>query len=169
MAYSESHQDLLKSIERLDLPAILVGGAVLDLHDIRFSQTIDLVVAPELMLELLDKVDNKREIAYSLGHLGTMTQVVAVGKGRERANERQYRESVKFMSAPNDHLYQVSFDELYNEAIDMNGVLVSPLSRILDWKLNVGKAKDLTDIALIKNHTLANIEPSQPVRQLIAS
>ena len=109
--------------------------------------------------ELLNKADDKRERAYSLGHLGVMTQVVAVGKGRERLNDSYYRESVRFMAAPNDHLYQATFKELHDEANNIDGILVSPLSRVFEWKQRVATGTDLVDIALLENSRQGHYKP----------
>ena len=172
MAYSESQQDIISSIRSLEIPKkemILVGGVALDLFNIRFSKTIDLVVSSDVMLELLDKADNKTFHAYSLGHIGTMAQVLAIGKGRDLQTHRGF---VSFMPAPNDHLYQASFEQLRAEAIDTSDILVSPLGRLLDWKQKVGDSvgnqKDLADAELIGSHLSNNEQSFETLHQLIS-
>lgn len=58
--------------------------------------------------------------------------------------------TLALLPAPNDRLYSVPFEELRDEAVDIEGVLVSPPERILAWKQAIGREKDMQDIKNIQ-------------------
>ncbi len=154
MAYREACEDIILSVRRLEIPKdelIVIGGAALQLYGIRDSHlhTIDLVVSPERMTEIL-RISDSPDYAssYKIGHIGLMPQVTAVRKGVKDWGDRG---NVTFMPAPNDTLYQASFNELRDEAIDVSDVLVSPPERILDWKRSVVDLKGFTDFNLLED------------------
>ena len=158
MAYRETSEDIILSVRRLHIPKeelVVVGGAALELYGISQNRgAIDLVVSPERMTKILEEPDpiiNKA--SRRLGYIGLMPQVTVIGKGRR--DPEGGRGAVTFMPAPNDHLYQASFEELRDEAIDASDVLTSPPERILAWKRAITQwqtpnmVKHLVDIELI--------------------
>ena len=138
MEYREASEDIVLSVRRLHIPKeelVVVGGAALELFGIRPTKSaIDLVVSPERMRMVLEEVNNTTARTHKLGHIGLMPQVTYIGKGRPQREYAGFFGDVTLMPAPNDHLYQASFDELRDEAIDASDVLVSPPERILAWK-----------------------------------
>ena len=160
---AEKRENIVDSIRRLSIPKdeiIVVGGSAMQMFGMKVSRDIDLVTTPERMTKILESVECGNTQLRSLGHVGLMTQVID-----HSAGQKTYEEdggmyggvavgNVTFMPAPNDHLYQTTFEELRDEAIEIDGVLVSPIERILAWKQAVGRPKDLLDINLINKYAL---------------
>lgn len=163
---AKRRENVVKSVRHLQLripkdEIIVVGGAAMQMFGMKVSPDIDLVTAPERMTKLLKSIEHGNTKLRSLGHIGLMVQVID-----HTAGQKTYEEdggiyvgvtvgNVTFMPAPNDHLYQASFEELHDEAIEIDGVLVSPVERRLAWKQAVGRPKDLRDINLINEYALS--------------
>lgn len=135
---------------------IVVGGAAMQMYGIKKTADIDVVVAPELMQQVLDETWcswHKRDT----DRLGVMLTAVGKGEG-QLIKPSEYGSTyggITYMMAPNDHLYQATFEELCTEASVIDGVLVSPPERILAWKWGVNRPKDRADIAILEQY-LAN-------------
>ncbi len=156
---TKMRSNVVEAVSRLDVSKdkiIVVGGAALQVFGIKKSEDIYLVTSPELFSEILDGIEyynSERNLGkLKLGHIGIMA--TAVGKDRgQRIYDDGYGVTlgqITYMPAPTDHLYQTSFEELQGEAVDIDGILVSPPERILAWKEGVARPKDLEDIDLIQ-------------------
>lgn len=139
---------------------IVVGGAALQMYGIKKTNDIDVVVTPHRMEQILEEEFRWTERGYVKGYTrpidrrGLMLMVTGQDEGQLIRGD-EYGSTygdITYMLAPNDHLYQATFEELRDEAEEIDGVLVSPPVRILQWKLGVNRPKDADDIALIKKY-----------------
>lgn len=150
----EMRTNILVPITKLKIPKdelIVVGGAALQIFGIKVSADIDLVLSPNRMQIIMDKSDAPFS-ELKLGHRGLQPIVDAPERG-QLVDDEGYgvtTGNITYMLAPDDHLYRATFEELHDEAVDFEGVLVSPPARILAWKEGVKRAKDVADIELIQ-------------------
>ncbi|HSX33172.1 MAG TPA: hypothetical protein VLF91_02435 [Candidatus Saccharimonadales bacterium] len=172
MSEADMRANVLAPIRALEIPKdelVVVGGAALQAHGIRLARDIDVVVTPERLEQLLEETDRLPRRKRELGHLGAQLVMRRPDIGRVLADNGEYgitKGDITWMPAPNDKYYRATFAELHDEAVDMGGVLVSPLSRILAWKQALlGKPfrdKDRTDVRLIEQRWQETETP--PVR-----
>lgn len=155
---------ITEAVKKLKLPedkVVVVGGAALQVFGIKLTRDIDLVTEPSLYEEILSEFSEqypwqRQRLGErpSRRRVGAMTVALSEDKGQIMRNDRYgiTKGDVTFMQAPDDELYQASFEELQAEAIEVYGVLVSPPQRILEWKLAVGRRKDIADVPLIESY-----------------
>ena len=140
---------------------VIVGGAALQMFGIKKSPDIDVVVTPHQMEQILEEnfhwpwfQARWNHHPRKLNRCGLSVAATGTGEGqliRGDAYGSTYGD-ITYMLAPNDHLYQATFEELRDEAVEIGGILVSPPARILAWKRGVNRPKDAKDIALIENY-----------------
>ncbi len=144
---------IVESMRRLDseiqLEAIVIGGAALQMHGIRVARAVDTVVTPETFDLILH--DGLLENPVTTEIRGLETIAVAIGAGQKIDDAKDdYRGDITFMPPPNDKRYRAAYEELRSEASPRNGVLVSPVQRLLDWKRALNRVQDDQDIELLK-------------------
>ncbi len=132
---------------------VVVGGAALKLFGIKETTDIDVVVPSSvLMNRALDK--------HTYG--GGMHSPIDGQKVTENGVEYRILDwkdyytanstgTLTFIPAPDDSLYSVTYEELHNEALNIDGILVSPPERILEWKQAINRDKDIPDITAIQS------------------
>ena len=136
---------------------IVVGGAALQMHGIKKTYDIDVVVTPMQMEQVLEETvfrDGAGGKLRKLDRHGVIMTATGRGEG-QLIKASEYGSTyggITYMLAPNDHLYQATFEELRDEAVEIGGVLVSPPERILAWKRGVNRPKDAKDITLIEQY-----------------
>lgn len=141
---------------------IIVGGAAMQVHGLKMTPDVDIVISEADMRKLMSpKYDchNSQSNAYSLKMEPACVGVGLALLGREQGqviySDTGYGHTwgdLTLMLAPNDSLYQASYQELLLESNVIDGVSVSPLERILEWKQAVNREKDAADINLLKQH-----------------
>ena len=158
---------IIESVKGVQIPKeklVVVGGAALQLFGIKRTNDIDAIIPIPTLIErirhrTLDRWDGRsgmhsridREKITSEGLEFTILDWVnfydsaSVGK-------------LALLPPPNDKLYSVSFEELRDEAVSIQGLLVSPPERILDWKQSIGRAKDQPDIDRIQAYLARSVE-----------
>jgi hypothetical protein len=148
--------NVLEAVHKLKIPKddlIVVGGAALQIFGIKVSEDIDVVLSPERMERVLHNTENHNSRGRHFGRQGL--QVTATWDNRgQRVFDEGYGVvlgAVTYMPAPADSKYSATFEELHDEAVDVEGILVSPPERILAWKQGVHRAKDARDIVLIND------------------
>jgi len=152
---TKMRENVVEAVNKQRVPKdkiIVVGGAALQVFGIKKSEDIDLVTEPRLFNKLLGETGSTGRL--HLGHVGLATAVVKENDGQHVYDEGYgvTLGDVTYMPAPDDHLYRATFEELYDEALDIDGILVSPPERILEWKQGVDRPKDREDIRLIEKY-----------------
>ena len=155
-----SQERIIHPVKRLEVPQdqlVVVGGAALELFGIKQTKDIDVVVSASWITKLLadkhkyfgfdEQGRVKEDKGALLAHAADVYSVATYGP-------------LSVMTAPNDALYQATFEELRDEAVEIEGLLVSPPERILAWKQAVGREKDAADIQLIEQYMAQNLEQS---------
>lgn len=157
-----SKERITECVSRLQTPKdelVVVGGAALQMFGIKKTSDIDVVVSQTTFTERV--LSETR--CPSGGNMHSLLGRASVDGARIQYPAWDWSENyyepvvvgkVSVLPAPNDHHYQVSFDELHDEAVDIDGILVSPPERILDWKQALGRDKDQKDIELIEAYIL---------------
>ncbi len=118
---------------------VLVGGSVLDIHGLRSSDDIDVIVSQEAFKTLRER--------------GWEVDTVFLEKwGRERLVHDVFEVYQNHILQALDYL--IPFEAVRDMAKQIEGVYVIPLGFLLVAKLDNGNAreKDLSDIELIKKH-----------------
>jgi len=117
---------------------VLVGGSVLDIYNIRNSDDIDMVVSKEAFSKL------KNENGWVIDADFKMKW------GRERLLNGVFEivQDLNFEYCS----YLLSFELLRDAANCIDGVNVQPLGLLLLGKKDMGREKDLADIALIEEY-----------------
>jgi hypothetical protein len=128
--------DVISKIKKLNLPEgqfMICGSAILQLFDIRPAQDIDILVSPELFIELKEKrgwhvhpkypssLDNEDKSAGAKQSLDFMKQNYTLEEALKLA---YWYEEIPFMG----------------------------LEMLIDAKTQLGREKDLKDIELIKKY-----------------
>ena len=155
----KSEHNLSSSIPADEL--IVVGGAALQMFGYKQTTDIDVVVTPKQMKRMVDTCDSYQQWTAHKGKLEHQGLLLTVRHKAGQFLRGDYYGStfgdITYMLAPNDHLYQATFEELRDEAANIGGVLVSPPERILAWKRAVNRPKDAADIALLEKRLLKGL------------
>lgn len=152
----ELRYNVIEAVSRARLPQdkmVVVGGAVMQLFGLKKAGDIDIVVAPEAMVDLLGSELNHHSRLRP--EFDAERRTLAIPEAGLVIHADEYgmtRGGLTYMLAPNDDLYQATFEELSGEALDVLGVRVSPLERVLEWKRAVDRPKDREDIELIEKY-----------------
>lgn len=168
MAYSPSidlehlRAEVIDTVSALEIPKdelIVVGGAVLQVYGLKRTNDIDVVVSEERLNKVLadewkeaHRVGVRRRGDITMSGSQLMYRRFGVGQelmGSGSEYSAAKRGNVSFMLAPDDDLYQATFEELHDEADEFDGVLVSPMHRIVAWKMAVNREKDKRDLGII--------------------
>jgi len=116
---------------------VLIGGSVLDIHGIRESNDIDVVVSTKAFQKLLDcgwEVDQEFKQKWR--------------RDRLRHDVFEVFTDVYFQKQD----YYMPFKALKDIAKQIEGVYVQPLGLLLLAKIDNGRKKDLEDIELIEKY-----------------
>ncbi len=130
----------IEKVKELMLPAnqfVLVGGSVLDIHKIRKSDDIDMVVSPKAFTQLQErgwKLDEEFSRKWGRERLTNDVFEVVTGLNFEYCD------------------YIMPFQILLDMSHVIEGVHVQPLGMLILGKKDMGREKDLKDIALIENY-----------------
>lgn len=156
----EMRPNVLEAVRELEIPKdelIVVGGAALQIFGIKVSRDIDVVVTPDRMEYVLTHPAGAYGKERQLGRHGLQVTATGETEGQVVFDDGYGVKvgAVTYMPAPADSKYSATFEELHDEAADIEGILVSPPERILAWKQGVNRAKDQADIALINNYLAA--------------
>lgn len=157
LTHSQMRSNVIDAVCELNIPKeeiIVVGGAALQVYGIKVSPDIDLVTRPDRFRDILKNVDHFAR-NLTLGHIGINAAVTDKFSGQKLHDEGYgvILGNVTFTLAPDDDLYQASFEELHDEAVEIEDlILVSPPQRILDWKKAIHRPKDMKDIDLIEQY-----------------
>ena len=124
--------NIVDKVKSLNLPLgsyVVFGSAPLQVHGIRNSEDIDIVVTPEIY----DKLKNEgwQEISVSDNKKVLIKDVFDVGIGWSYGN------------------YQPDTDYLIQSAEYFDGIPFVNLEEVLKWKKEMNREKDLYDIELI--------------------
>jgi hypothetical protein len=158
---------VLEPIKTLEIPKnelVLVGGAAMQAYGIKVSPDIDVVVPRSRLEVMYEEHESERSMhlgskqiywaSRGIGRIGWQATLMFNGHGQKTREGDEYIRArygdISFMLPPSDDLYRASFEELRDEANDLNGVLVSPPDRILEWKQAVNRPKDTEDIELLE-------------------
>ena len=116
---------------------VLIGGSVLDIHGIRTSDDMDVVVSKKAFQELKDRgwqVDEEFTKRW----------------GRERLKHDVFE---VFTEVSWEHMnYLLPFEAMRDIAKSINGVNVQPLGMLLLGKRDNGRPKDFEDCVLIEKY-----------------
>ena len=130
----------LEKVKELDVPYdqyVLVGGSILDIHGIRVSDDIDVIVSSEAFQTLKDrgwKVDMPFKEKW----------------GRERLLHDVFEVYTDLYYEKID--YYLPFEILRDISKQIHGVYTQPLGLLLLGKLDMRRPKDIADIALIEQY-----------------
>lgn len=133
MNHIEKSKELLLSPEEY----VLVGGSILDIHGIRESNDIDVVVSQEAFQKL-------KERGWPLDEVFKEKW----GRARLKHDVFEVLEDLYFEKID----YHLSFEMLREFSVKIDGVHTQPLSILLLAKLNCGRMKDLNDVKLIEQY-----------------
>lgn len=132
--------DHIEKSKELDLPPdqyVLVGGSVLDIHGIRESDDIDVVVSKGAFQTLKDR--------------GWEVDIPFQEKWSRKRLVRDVFEVFTDVSFAKFNYY-LPFEILKDASQQIKGIYVQPLGLLLLSKLDNGREKDLRDIELIKGY-----------------
>lgn len=155
---------IVDSVRSVGIPKkelVVVGGAALQLFGIKRTKDIDAVIPTTRLMRRIDErardVQHGRRSRHSPIDDETVTAQGITFSILDWIDfyDSESTGTLALLPAPNDQLYHASFEELHDEAIEIEGILVSPPERILEWKQAIGRPKDQTDIEKIQAH-LAN-------------
>ncbi len=128
--------DIFKRIEELNLPKgeyMICGSAILDVLGIREAKDIDILLSPELFLELENKRGWKRHEEHT----------TSIEHPEHIAGAKQ---SLDFMKENYTLLEALPLATIINETPFMS------LDMLVNAKKQLGREKDLKDIALIEKY-----------------
>lgn len=160
---------VVESIQTTYIPRdelVVVGGAALQLFGIKRTYDIDAIVSmPTLINRITGTADGTYGRSYMHSPLGsghvTREGIAFAVQSWKEFYEAQSVGVLSLLPAPNDKLYSVSFEELRDEAVEKNGILVSPPGRVLEWKEALGRPKDIGDIAKIQAYLAHEVVASK--------
>ncbi len=132
----------LEKVKDLDLPYdqfVLVGGSILDIHGIRKSNDIDVIVSPQAFRTLKDRgwqVDESFKQKWNRERLVHDVFEVCHDLYYERID------------------YYLPFEILRDIAKQIDGIYTQPLGLLLLAKLDIRREKDMVDVKLIEEFLL---------------
>lgn len=138
-----NHIEKVKELGLRTNQFVLVGGSVLDIHKIRKSDDIDVVVSTEAFEELKKRgwgLDEEFKSKWGRERLKNDVFEVVTGLNFEYCN------------------YIMPFEILFDLSQVIDGVHVQPLGMLLLGKKDIGREKDLKDIELIENFFGVHLE-----------
>ena len=147
------------AIESLRLPeghAVIIGGAALQLHGIRQTYDIDILISPGLY-DFIDtyRVFGREQSGYEKWSHGfyrpTNVSRLPFDPKYTGLNGR-LRLKAYLTAGFNDDIYPLSFDEALGNVEVTRGLPVLSLNIVRAWKHAVGRPKDIADIELIDDH-----------------
>lgn len=124
---------IAKQIRDLNLPAdqfVVIGSGVLDVHGIRKAADVDLVASPSLW-NSLQSSDGWQRGSLPNGRAKLMHGEVVEAYGQWE---------------------QWSFDELRQDADEIDGILFADLNKVREFKVWRGLEKDMADVQLIDEY-----------------
>lgn len=130
-----NHLEKAKELGLSNEDFVLVGGSVLDIHDIRKSDDIDVIVSAKGFRELKDRG-------------WEVDQEFLEKWGRERLTHDVFEIYQNHIFKGQDYL--LPFEAVRDIAQKIDGVYVQPLGHLLLAKIDNGRPKDLADVELIK-------------------
>jgi hypothetical protein len=129
-------QDIIEAIERLHLKPedyIVVGSGVLGALEIREVDDIDLVVSTSVFCNY-ESSGQWTKKQYEDGTAYLLKDMYEVGTEWDSKNGK-----------PN-------LEDLKNDQVVLYNIPFASLERLKQWKIKVGREKDLTDIRLIEEY-----------------
>lgn len=132
----------LEKVKELELPYdqfVLVGGSILDIHGIRKSDDMDVVVSSQAFQTLKDRD-------------WPIDPIFKQKWGRERLVQDVFEIYTDLYFQKID--YYLPFEILRDIAKQIEGVCTQPLGLLLLGKLDIAREKDLADVKLIESFLL---------------
>ncbi|MBI4086399.1 hypothetical protein HY416_00235 [Candidatus Kaiserbacteria bacterium] len=132
----------LEKVKELELPYdqfVLVGGSILDIHGIRKSDDMDVVVSSQAFQTLK-------------GRGWPVDPVFKEKWGRERLVQDVFEIYTDLYFQKID--YYLPFEVLKEMSKQMKGVYIQSLGALLLIKFDIGREKDMIDIKLIEEYLL---------------
>jgi hypothetical protein len=149
---------IVESVNSLQIPKdelVIVGGAALQLYGLKRTRDIDVIVPMHTLIDRIERRAGGRSNRGGMHDILGREEITSEGVDFEVRSWKDFYESesvgtLSVLPAPNDKLYSVSFEELREEAVEIKGIPVASLERILEWKQALERPKDITDIARIQ-------------------
>jgi len=132
-------EDVVRKVLELGLPLgkyIVVGGGTLAVRGIRETKDLDIVVLPELFLELSRTWPLDKEYE---------------GKWQRQRLKRGEVEMYPDLYLERKNIY-LNLKELIDTAEIIKGIPFQPLTHLMMCKLDTAREKDLADVELIQKY-----------------
>lgn len=150
---SDQMQSAIEQLSLIEKHAVVIGGAVLQLHGIRQTYDIDVLVSQSFYdFIATHKVFGKEKAGYRKWSHGFYKPVnvdrLPFDPGFTGHNPRQRLRSY-LTTGFTDDTFPIDFEEALESIEPVNGIPALSLEKVSEWKEAVGRPVDLADVALI--------------------
>ena len=152
-------EQMAGAVESLHLPyqhAVIIGGAVLQLHGLRQTYDIDILISPSLHdFIAAHRVFGREKPGYEKWSHGFYKPIDVDRLSfdpRYVGHNGRLRLKGYLTAGFNDDIFPLTFDEALDNVEPTHDLPTLSLSSVRGWKQALGRRKDTADIALIDSH-----------------